>query len=143
MPTIIYIIIYSFLFLIDSIPLAPAPGLYLGTFFHYSDRVGFGELFDPAMAPGSANLKTLTWRYALPSIHKVAMFVHAFNSLDSYSVLSYHAYFQSCTLTDGVILFSPRGTSSDINFIAFSVMILTYDLAYLDLVMLSSQSVST
>jgi hypothetical protein len=67
----------------------------------------------------------ITWRHALPAIYKLGTFINAFNFLSPNAVMSYHVSFQSLTLTNGVLVFSPLGTGSDINYASFTILILT------------------
>ena len=78
----------------------------------------------------------ISWRHSLPRVQPSALGVYNFHT-GSYSMLSFQAELTSMTTTGGAVLLEPKGTKAGIIFLAFSVVIVTQDTNYLELIVLS------
>jgi hypothetical protein len=79
---------------------------------------------------------TASWRYELAGVHAASLALHNFK-IGPHSILSYRAELVNMTRADGIVFLEPIGSDAGIIYLAFSVVILTQDSSYLELLFVS------
>ena len=105
--------------------------------FSHSDRIFLWSTNGPDHRQSAGGYSfSLTWRSALPGVHASALGIFNFKTGPN-SILSFRAELQNMTISRGAVLLEPKGTQAGIVFLAFSLVIVTQDTNYLELVVLS------
>lgn len=73
----------------------------------------------------------ITWRYTLPGVVSYGITPFHFEINTNNMLFSYHADFVSISIIGGILNFSPI---SDISIISFTIIVITEDLPYLELI---------
>ena len=117
------------------------PGSYSWSLFRYFyseiDRIllwSKGGLNHGEVAGGYSF--PISWRYSLPRVQPSALGAYNFETGPNY-MLSFQAELTSMTTTGGAVLLEPKGAKAGIIFLAFSVIVVTQDTNYLELIVLS------
>ena len=119
------------------------PGSYSRSLFRYFDSeidrvlLWSANFYNPSHGEVAGGYSfPISWRYSLPRVQPSALGVYNFYT-GQYSMLSFQAELTSMTTTGGAVLLEPKGTKASIIFLAFSVVIVTQDTNYLELIVLS------
>ena len=111
--------------------------------FSHSDRIFLWSTngSDHRQSAGGYSFD-LTWRSALPGVHASALGIFNFKTGPN-SILSFRAELQNMTISGGTVLLEPEGTQAGIVFLAFSLIIVTQNTNYLELIVLGRTNLTS
>ena len=111
------------------------PGLYL-------DKFSMGSINGAEHGPSSGGSNySLAWRQALPGVVSSGLSLYNFQT-SHYSILSYRTQLLSMSNSSGIVNVDMVGTTAKILYLAFSVVILTENNNYLEMLTLESNPIS-